>query len=53
MAAKKPDSLLPGTEKQLADILLRYWHGGRDEALDINVVNTLHVTLLARVAQVH
>ena len=38
---READGLLPGSNNRLADVLLRYWHQGRDAALDVTVVNPL------------
>jgi hypothetical protein len=45
------DGLLPDSDDQPADILLRHWEQGRDAAIDVTVVNLLQDALVARVAR--
>ena len=45
-------ALLPGTEARPADILLPYWSGGKDTALDITVVNPLQTAFIHQSAEV-
>ena len=45
------DGLLPNSNDRPADVLLRYWHQGRDAAVDVTVVNPLCASLVDRVAK--
>ena len=42
--------LLPGTDRRPADVLIPYWVGGRDAALDVTVINPLQTATLAGAA---
>ena len=42
--------LLPGQERRPADVLLPYWNGGKDAALDVTVVNPLQRATLPQAA---
>ena len=47
---KEPDGLLPGSDDRPADVLIPFWSGGRDTALDFTVVNPLQAALVRRAA---
>ena len=42
--------LLPGADRRLADVLIPYWAGGMDAALDVTVVNPLQSATVAGAA---
>ena len=42
--------LLPGQDRRPADVLLPYWNGGKDAALDVTVVNPLQRATLPQAA---
>ena len=48
---READGLLPGSNDRPADVLLRYWHQGRDACLDVTVVNPLCASLVDKVAK--
>ena len=47
---KEPDGLLPGSDDRPADVLIPFWSGCRDMALDFTVVNPLQAALVRRAA---
>ena len=49
--SKEPDGLLPGSDERPEDLLIPYWHHGKDAAIDFTVVNPLQAALVAKVAQ--
>ena len=42
--------LLPGQDRRPADVLLPFWNGGKDAALDVTVVNPLQRATLPQAA---
>ena len=48
---KEPDGLLPGSDDRPADLLIPFWSGGRDTAIDFTVVNPLQAALVRKSAQ--
>ena len=48
---REPDGLLPGSDDRPADVLIPFWTGGQDTALDVTVVNPLQDALVARASQ--
>ena len=48
---REPDGLLPGSDERPADLLIPYWHNGKDAAIDFTVVNPLQAALVGKVAQ--
>ena len=48
---KEPDGLLPGSDDRPADVLIPFWTGGQDTALDVTVVNPLQTALVTRASQ--
>ena len=48
---REPDGLLPGSDERPADLLIPYWHHGKDAAIDFTVVNPLQAALVGKVAQ--
>ena len=42
--------MLPGTDECLADLLIPYWQGGQDAAIDFTVVNPLQAALVQKAA---
>ena len=48
---RETDGLLPGTDERLADLLIPYWQGGQDAAIDFTVVNPLQAALVQKAAK--
>ena len=48
---REPDGLLPGSDDRPADLLIPFWSGGRDTAIDFTVVNPLQAALVKKTAQ--
>ena len=46
----EPEGLLTGSDDRPADVLVPFWSGGRDTAIDVTVVNPLQSAMVGRVA---
>ena len=46
--SKEGRSLLPGSDRRPADLLIPHWVGGKDAALDVTVINSLKVETVAQ-----
>ena len=49
--SREPDGLLPGSDDRPADLLIPFWTGGQDTALDFTVVNPLQSALVRQTAK--
>ena len=48
---REPDGLLPDSDDRPADLLIPFWSGGRDVALDFTVVNPLRADLVSKASE--